>query len=167
MTEDRLKQRILLAVVILIVTMTAVFQRLMVEKGHLNSWKGGGFGMFADSPTFRVMKIIPVDSNNIGYVTPVPNRAQKKVKKILYLPTERRLQQFARELVRSKWVLIGLEAGENKQYPVLEEEAIKHPTSRPIRLKGIKIELYDYTFDRRTNQVVSKQLLVVREYRES
>ena len=143
----------LLYIVPVILCVTAGVQRYLAENHDLNPWKGGGFGMFADLPPYRALTITPVDVQDVAYRTPTPARLQRRAMELGILPTAARLSAFAREFAQAEWILVGLDLGENKQYPVLKEEEDRHEKSRPIEIKGVIVEVSQYLFDPKTNQM--------------
>ncbi len=147
---------------------TALVQKYHVVRHHLNPWKGGGFGMFADVPSaaYRVLLITPVDSNSIAYVTPTPDGLRRQGRAVKMMPSRERVSAFARELVQGEWVLIGLERGEKQQYPVLKEEQRKHPSSRPIQIDRVIVEVLQYNFDTAKNEFQKSSLVKLQERRE-
>ena len=124
--------------------------------------------MFAAIPqAYRALEIQPIDAHNFGYRTTRPRRYQDWSKKLRSWPTEERLQAFADELANRSWVLIGLDLEEAKRFPVLAEEAFKHPKSRPITLKGVRIHLHQYDWHRESSKLQKSVLFTVTGFRKT
>ena len=78
MAEDRNLRILLLAVAPVLLCATASVQRYLAETADLNPWKGGGFGMFAAMPPYRVLRVLVVGSDHKEKTYVTPNSAHFK-----------------------------------------------------------------------------------------
>jgi hypothetical protein len=164
MHDDPLKRAICLGLAPVLLVLTALLQVYRVDEQNLHPWKGGGFGMFAVAPRHRALRIIPIDKDGVGYVTPVPTRYRADEDRMLFLPTEARLRRFARTLLGEDWRLIGQELEAGKQHPVPVYDTLGHPTEAPIVIKGMRLELYEYRYDAETGELRSTVIIQVDEF---
>ena len=107
-------------------------QRYLAYAKNLNSWKGGGFGMFAsiEDHRNRVLVLYFIDSEGREKRMPV-HPGQRIYREYTVLPTERRLKRLVRRLLR-----------ENSENPA----------------KEVRAEVWEYQFDPETRQYKCSRL---------
>ncbi len=164
MHDDPLKRAICLGSASVLLVLTALLQIYRVEEQDLHPWKGGGFGMFAASPEQRALRIIPIDENRIGYITPMPSRYRgTTADRLLFRPAESRLREFARQLLTEDWLLIGIDQEPGKQYPVPRYDILDPSSSEPIRIVEIRLEVHVYRYDADSDELRATLLTEIAE----
>lgn len=80
-------------------------QYVTAQTTVLTPWKGGGFGMFStvDVDTGRIVKAY-FDIDGQEYPVAVPEQLDGTIKSLRPMPTEERVEDFARRLAAIEWV---------------------------------------------------------------
>ena len=146
-----------------VICVNAGVQRILAETQDLNPWKGGGFGMFAEPPPYRVLALRPwivrADGKRELYFTPIPTDLARRGRELGVHPTRGRIVAFARDLLTRDWVIVPVPGRtDGATYPVLAT----HPdagSGRPIQLGGILIEMNEYEYDPETRALVIDSLV--------
>ncbi len=152
MSEDPLIRKLALYSVPVLLCLTAGTQRFMAASHDLNPWKGGGYGMFSDihRTHYRVIALKPVDENNIGYVITVPKLFERDMDATRALPTTSRLEALGERLLQQEWFLAG---PPGNQFPIIRQQLFRHPGAKPVKLKGMTVQLAEPAFDAKSNQM--------------
>ncbi len=163
MRRDNLKQTLLLFAAPAALCLTAGVQRYLAETHNLNPWKGGGFGMFAslDMNLLRVLSVTTFDTDGKKYRVDVPTRThmREQERAIKQMPTQTRIDELARRLAETEWVVVQVEKeGEPWQYAVSKDDYSDLGFTRPLMLRAIMVEIWQYHLDPATFQLRRSRL---------
>jgi hypothetical protein len=151
----RYRQLVLLYAAPCLLCIVAGVQRYLMEVHHLTSWKGGGFGMFSTARVDReiTVTLVPRQGDEIRVSAAYINRfvrlggdLTKRLGELRIMPSEGRLEYFARDLLKPAWILVKDKTGK-LEYPLLQNDAPANIVSRPLELKEVRIEVWQYQFD--------------------
>ena len=123
--------------------------------------------MFADihRTEYRQLRITLVDvrtdgSQPIGYRIRPPKRLRRTATAVRTLPSRDRVSAFAHAIAGEEWFLVrSRETG--KTVPVLKQDVMRYEQPRRLTLRGVRVEIEQYDFERATNQLVPSPLLQV------
>ncbi len=141
--------------------LTAGLQRYLAASYNLNPWRGGGFGMFADLhlQKMRVVTLTVVDANHQGRRTAMPKELSRQEYHLRLMPTQARITELNHALGQKEWVLMRINrGGKTADYPILKTELPRGEPSRPLQVQKIVVEVWQYDFDSKTQQMKRKQI---------
>ncbi len=171
------------ALCLLLVAGLHLFRVVMYDQTR---WKGGGFGMFStvDAETARYVEVY-LDVPEQGYRTSIPvslpESLRKKEAELRALPNIEVAKELATRMCRLRYEppgarignLVGLhivsaddlENGAAQKYIFPEcqgqyWEPVSSPTDAGVAPKGVTITVWRHVYDRSTNQLAAKKILV-------
>lgn len=147
----------------------ALGQRYLAEAHELDSWKGGGFGMYASMHAkgnrFVSVTVTLGDGSQqrigpraLEAWLPMSGRMARTREAVLMMPSESRVRNLARALAEANWVLAAGSAT-----PVLEMDVPPHASVEPIAPQAIRVDVWEYTFGSESRLLQLGNLVTVTE----
>lgn len=174
MGELSRRDRLLAALVPLVLTVVALYQVTTALTEDLTPWKGGGFGMFAtaDHPETRVLRTyfdsevgrVPVHRGAV--VTMTDREHLDTIWTLRAHPSREHASRWATALSAQSWRLqenaARLTDDQNRTWVREEGEIDLRTDNTPVRVWSVVIEVWRTRYDRTSSQI-EPELLVVHE----